>query len=1130
MTRVALHVIDADASRAIEVREHVTVGDPPEGVSPFRPLGTRGLWKVATSTSPLDLTSCPIELSPILSTLDPCIKIWRTRSRFPAVVVSLVAEPEVSKKRIRQLEKEWSKLTGLTIHIEATTVDASLSFPQVFAALTLCRDPKGLVQIRVEECDRGIPLLVLETREKGTFAASWRTTRLAARPELANFWIDVRRVNVDRGLAGDASSQCDTVDELNPAEVAAEICEFSPHVLNANSADCNLKKGLVFVTANATSNADQQIRVLEAELAQGSGFYVYIERLDDDIQRRLKTSSRLLAPLGVSSLDIHAVPSDPSVRVVFRGSPGELSDFDKRCANAHSKLLFSVHPVLPERRAIAHIDEMIPRDWELGAVDVDSRRRTITCRIGNSTLDATDIEQLQDQLTCETGYRIRIEFQENCNPNLRVVREMLRSQGRYYPVTSDDSTGSIRIYAQDEFEHPSIRAGSAEWEAATGIALTWMSPLVSMFNICEAVTGFEVQSIVPDIENGKAEIRLRNSPHESPSTSAWNAAVLEQSGWQVTFVPFTSIEETLRTRTVSPQDTTERLDRIYRREEAQAPRIGPNPNFVTLPPDWRSVLVPHFQGDLVMQVRAVVPKECGFQGLFIDPVSQDPVLVVRRFRERVNAHQIRSRFGLAGMKVAYPGDEEQWGEVGRSVIQYTQLNRLPATLQHHLATPCEFVAFGGAEQVGPSAYLYRIGSRCILIDLGSSPGSKSRLDFPLSAVTNVDCVIASHGHLDHGGNLATLVRHGYRGPIVGLPETAVILKYMLSDSFYLQSQRDEVPPFVEADIRTMLSQYHCLQFGQEYRFSDKATIVLHPNGHIPGSAAVEIRIEGLGTILHTSDFFDEDTDLLTGSRMPGHADVIVSEGTYGARNHVDSSFQRGRLLDTVNRTLSNRGRVLILAFAIGRSQNTMLKLSSLPNLGIDGDVPVYYDGMIRPMTDFFHRAIKADKSGIYGSAAQQMNDEVFSPQNGRFCRVRDRAAVIKQRGPSVVVTTSGMGEGPAAEYLLDWLDDPLTTVVITGFPGIDTTASRLLQNPEFIEISGRRIRRRATIEYIPSSAHVGQNGILDLVRTRQPKVFLATHGDASALHALCGEVRKLLPPTAHVEAPTRWKPISLLGN
>ncbi|HEX7751696.1 MAG TPA: MBL fold metallo-hydrolase [Novosphingobium sp.] len=174
---------------------------------------------------------------------------------------------------------------------------------------------------------------------------------------------------------------------------------------------------------------------------------------------------------------------------------------------------------------------------------------------------------------------------------------------------------------------------------------------------------------------------------------------------------------------------------------------------------------------------------------------------------------------------------------------------------------------GAGLTVTGSCVEFAFDGRRLLIDCGLFQGSRSlealnREPFAFDP-RQIDGVLVTHAHIDHGGLLPRLVAEGYDGPIWCTDATLDLLGVMLTDAARIREQdverrnrradRADEPPveptYTARDAELILELVQTVELkkafapcpGVEARFWDA--------GHILGAASIELSAGGVRTIL-----------------------------------------------------------------------------------------------------------------------------------------------------------------------------------------------------------------------------------------------------------------------------------------
>lgn len=458
----------------------------------------------------------------------------------------------------------------------------------------------------------------------------------------------------------------------------------------------------------------------------------------------------------------------------------------------------------------------------------------------------------------------------------------------------------------------------------------------------------------------------------------------------------------------------------------------------------------------------------------------------------------------------------------------------------------EFV--GAAREVTGSCHLLRVSGATVALDCGLFQGRRQETEeknrrLPC-AIEELAAVVLSHAHIDHSGRLPLLVREGYGKTIWTTPASRDLSTIMLADSAHIQEKDAEflarrgksaTPPLytmrdaVRVPELTVSVPYH-----RPFEVVPGVRASFVDAGHILGSASVVLDCtEGSRTkrIIYSADIGRTGLPIIRDPEPPVGADVVIMESTYGNRLHESVSGAREKLARVVNETMARGGRVLVPAFAVGRTQELIYELHELHRAGEIPAIPIYIDS-----------PLAIDATGIFASHAdvfdssEQMVQQVaklFEFPLVHYTRtVEESKALATIRGPIMIIAASGMAEsGRILHHLAQGAGDSRNTVLIVGFQAEHTLGRRIVEHQPVIKVFGEQIPLRAEVEIINGySAHADQQELvrwLDAVRATSPnleRVFLV-HGEADAQDALATILRSNGYP--NVSAPAQREVVTI---
>lgn len=458
--------------------------------------------------------------------------------------------------------------------------------------------------------------------------------------------------------------------------------------------------------------------------------------------------------------------------------------------------------------------------------------------------------------------------------------------------------------------------------------------------------------------------------------------------------------------------------------------------------------------------------------------------------------------------------------------------------------PLSLAFHGAARTVTGSRHLLRFGERRWLVDCGLYQGRRDEADrinrhFDF-APGDLDAVVVTHAHLDHTGNLPTLVAQGFRGPLPLTPATASLSHVMLEDSAYLM-QRDiehvnkhrrgrpeRKPLYTPQDVTDTFERFEPHGYEQPWDLFDGVTAEYFDAGHILGSAMVRFTIRSDGRTLRVlmgGDLGRPRRAILRDPVVPpGGCDVLVMESTYGDRMHGSDEATEAGLVDVITRTLQRGGRVVVPAFAVGRTQELVAVLHRLTEAGRLPSVPVFVDSpMAREATAVFKRHPEC----FDDETARQFTrggPEPFGFDRLRYvASVEESKALNDRSGPCIIISASGMCEGGRVlHHLMRSLGDARNTVLFVGYQGEGTLGRRLRDGAENVNIFGEPVRVRAEIAGLDGfSAHADQSELVEWVQRldARPRHIFLVHGEPEPMDVLAGVLRERTGAIVH--APER---------
>ncbi|MBK7387125.1 MAG: beta-CASP ribonuclease aCPSF1 [Methanothrix sp.] len=431
---------------------------------------------------------------------------------------------------------------------------------------------------------------------------------------------------------------------------------------------------------------------------------------------------------------------------------------------------------------------------------------------------------------------------------------------------------------------------------------------------------------------------------------------------------------------------------------------------------------------------------------------------------------------------------------------------------------------GGCREVGRSCMLLSTPESRIIIDCGINVGSDDSATpylyvpevYPLN---QIDAVVLTHAHLDHAGLVPMLYKYGYEGPIYCTPPTRDLFVLLQLDYIEIAGREGNRLPYDSGMIREALKHTITLNYGDVTDIAPDTKLTMHNAGHILGSSIAHFHIgDGLYNVAFTGDFKFERTRLFDPAvcNFP-RLETLVTEATYGGANSLQPSRKEAEvnLIKVVRETINRRGKVIIPAFSVGRSQEVMVVLEEAIRKKVIDEVPVCLDGMIYEAT-----AIHTTYPEYLNS---DLRDLIFHKGINPFlaeCFVQvespKQRTEIVEGPPCVILATSGMlNGGPVIEYLKRLGPDEKNTLVIVGYQAEGTLGRRIQKGWKEVPLSvdGKTQTVKINLEVTTVdgfSGHSDRQQLMEYIRRIYPKPgrVLTNHGEEGNCLDLASSIYK----------------------
>ncbi len=466
----------------------------------------------------------------------------------------------------------------------------------------------------------------------------------------------------------------------------------------------------------------------------------------------------------------------------------------------------------------------------------------------------------------------------------------------------------------------------------------------------------------------------------------------------------------------------------------------------------------------------------------------------------------------------------------------------------------EIQFLGAARTVTGSMHRLQVNGETILLDCGLFQGRRKEAfernrNLPFNAA-DVGCLILSHAHIDHSGNVPNLVKSGFEGNMWSTFATRDLCSIMLLDSGYIHEKdalyvnkrhaRKGEPPveplYTVDDASRSLKYFVSIGYDRWFRPSPGVRSMFFDAGHILGSAITLLEIDDRGRQLRlafSGDLGRRDMPILRDPTFVNDIDALIIESTYGDRRHETIQGAEAVLERVVNDTCGRGGKVIIPSFAVGRTQELVYALHRLTDAHRVPEVPIFVDSPLAVnATEIFRLHPECFDEETNAFMEDDKHPGPFGFGRLRYIRdVEESKRLNTMEGPAIIISASGMAEtGRILHHLKNHIGNPANTVLIVGWQAPHTLGRRLVEKCEVVRIFGEEYQRLADVQVINGfSAHADRPELLDFVaraRTngRLQHVFVV-HGDEEPAMALAEGIKALGVP--HVRVPERGETVAI---
>ncbi|MCG8406114.1 MAG: MBL fold metallo-hydrolase [Phycisphaerales bacterium] len=441
---------------------------------------------------------------------------------------------------------------------------------------------------------------------------------------------------------------------------------------------------------------------------------------------------------------------------------------------------------------------------------------------------------------------------------------------------------------------------------------------------------------------------------------------------------------------------------------------------------------------------------------------------------------------------------------------------------------------GAAQEVTGSLHVIEADGMKVALDCGLFQGRRAESnakneEFPFDP-SEIHAVVLSHAHIDHCGRLPLLVRKGFTGRIFTTPATRDLCALLLRDSAHIQAEdvkylnkkraRKGEPPvsplYEDVDSVRTLKLFHTVPQEQPFWMTKRLKGCFHHAGHMLGSSMVELEYnppDGKQPVklVFSGDLGRFGTPILRDPHPLPRCDYLIIESTYGGRRHPPTSDLKGQLAEVVNETIKRRGKLIIPAFSVGRTQVIVYFLHQLQQEGRIPPIPTYIDSPLAVnATEVFRlhpELFDADAKDF-----QRETGDILGSSSCTYIRdVEESKKINRRRNSCIVISASGMCEaGRIRHHLKNTIRSAKNTILIVGFQAAHTLGRRIVEKQEKIRIFGQTFKVKAQVTALNGfSAHSDRDELQRLLKPLVPhcKQTFLVHGEIDQMKVMQDTMR-----------------------
>jgi metallo-beta-lactamase family protein len=459
---------------------------------------------------------------------------------------------------------------------------------------------------------------------------------------------------------------------------------------------------------------------------------------------------------------------------------------------------------------------------------------------------------------------------------------------------------------------------------------------------------------------------------------------------------------------------------------------------------------------------------------------------------------------------------------------------------------------GADKSVTGSSHLFTINGKKILLDCGLAQGGSFEENLAQNSQflfdpREIDVLVLSHAHIDHSGNIPTLVKNGFRGKIHSTTPTMDLCRVMLEDTVKIQIQDYDfvrrhfekvLPPlYEEADVEQTMTQFVGHDYEEPFEVSPGVKVTFYDAGHVFGSAQVllEVREDGKNyRIAFTGDLGRRYMPILNDPYQIPAADILITESTYASHIHDSFSYVFDEMQWVVNDVVARGGKIIIPGFSLERTQELIYVLHKLHNDKNIPEIPIFVDSplskkiseVFMKYTDYYDNESMRDFLG--------KSESPFAFDKLQYIGSRDESKKLNSfNGPCIIIAASGMCTGGRILHHLRFnISNPKNLILVVGFMAHGTLGRRIVEQKRKVQIFNEWYDLKADVLALNEfSAHADKLELLDNVRKMKGlrQVFIV-HGENLETQVMRDNIYNILKFKGRVDVPDYGEEFSIEGE